>query len=52
MINVFVGHIGNLELSAVSISLSVIGTFSFGFLFPLVVWLPRKEEKRKKTIVM
>ncbi|KAL6127150.1 hypothetical protein ACLB2K_075193 [Fragaria x ananassa] len=28
----FVGHIGNLELSAVSISLSVISTFSFGFL--------------------
>ena len=49
MINVFVGHIGNLELSAVSISLSVIGTFSFGFLFPLFVWLPRKEEKRKKN---
>lgn len=29
---VFVGHIGELELSAVSIALSVIGTFSFGFL--------------------
>ncbi|CBI22677.3 unnamed protein product, partial [Vitis vinifera] len=29
---VFVGHIGNLELSAVSISVSVIGTFSFGFM--------------------
>ncbi|KAM5557399.1 protein DETOXIFICATION 35 [Rosa sericea] len=28
----FVGHIGNLELSAVSISLSVISTFSFGFM--------------------
>lgn len=28
----FVGHIGNLELSAVAISLSVISTFSFGFL--------------------
>ena len=49
---VFVGHIGNLELSAVSISLSVIGTFVFGFLvgflFSLFVSLPRKEEKRKK----
>ncbi|KAF8413200.1 hypothetical protein HHK36_001176 [Tetracentron sinense] len=30
--NIFVGHIGNLELSAVAISLSVIATFSFGFL--------------------
>ncbi|CAH8391769.1 unnamed protein product [Eruca vesicaria subsp. sativa] len=29
---VFVGHIGEIELSAVSISLSVIGIFSFGFL--------------------
>nr|KYP64229.1 Protein TRANSPARENT TESTA 12 [Cajanus cajan] len=30
--NIFVGHIGNVELSAVSISLSVISNFSFGFL--------------------
>ncbi|KAK7340274.1 hypothetical protein VNO77_20976 [Canavalia gladiata] len=30
--NIFVGHIGDLELSAVSISLSVISNFSFGFL--------------------
>ncbi|XP_065867067.1 protein DETOXIFICATION 35 [Euphorbia lathyris] len=30
--NIFVGHIGDLELSAVAISLSVIGTFSFGFM--------------------
>ncbi|XP_057527756.1 protein DETOXIFICATION 35-like [Amaranthus tricolor] len=30
--NIFVGHLGELELSAVSISLSVIGTFSFGFM--------------------
>ncbi|XP_019087346.1 PREDICTED: protein DETOXIFICATION 35-like [Camelina sativa] len=30
--NIFVGHIGEIELSAVSISLSVIGSFSFGFL--------------------
>ncbi|KNA22198.1 hypothetical protein SOVF_035990 [Spinacia oleracea] len=30
--NMFVGHLGDLELSAVSISLSVIGTFSFGLL--------------------
>ncbi|KAK2983555.1 hypothetical protein RJ640_023089 [Escallonia rubra] len=28
----FAGHIGNIELSAVSIALYVIGTFSFGFL--------------------
>ena len=32
MTSVFVGHIGNLQLSAVSISLSVIGTFYFGFM--------------------
>ncbi|KAJ9139859.1 hypothetical protein P3X46_030554 [Hevea brasiliensis] len=30
--NIFVGHVGNFELSAVAISLSVIGTFSFGFM--------------------
>ncbi|GFY81898.1 detoxifying efflux carrier 35 [Actinidia rufa] len=30
--NIFVGHIGDVELSAVSISLSVINTFSFGFM--------------------
>lgn len=30
--NIFVGHLGELQLSAVSISLSVIGTFSFGFM--------------------
>ncbi|KAL9661303.1 hypothetical protein QQ045_026127 [Rhodiola kirilowii] len=30
--NIFVGHIGDVELSAVSISLTVIGTFSFGFM--------------------
>ncbi|CAH2077961.1 unnamed protein product [Thlaspi arvense] len=30
--NIFAGHIGEVELSAVSISLSVIGLFSFGFL--------------------
>ncbi|CAB4300446.1 unnamed protein product [Prunus armeniaca] len=30
--NIFVGHIGNVELSAVAISLSVIANFSFGFL--------------------
>ncbi|XP_015888646.2 protein DETOXIFICATION 35 [Ziziphus jujuba] len=29
---IFVGHIGELQLSAVSISLSVIGAFSFGFM--------------------
>ncbi|XP_050224951.1 protein DETOXIFICATION 35-like [Mercurialis annua] len=32
MTNIFAGHIGDLELSAVSISLSVIGSFSFGFM--------------------
>ena len=41
---VFVGHIGNLELSAVSVSLSIIGTFTYGFLvpflFPLSLSLP------------
>lgn len=30
--NIFAGHIGNVELSAIAISLSVIGNFSFGFL--------------------
>lgn len=30
--NIFVGHIGDLELSAVSIALSVVSNFSFGFL--------------------
>lgn len=29
---IFVGHIGNLELSAVAIGLSVVANFSFGFL--------------------
>lgn len=30
--NIFVGHIGDVELSSVAISLSVIANFSFGFL--------------------
>ncbi|KAL3517185.1 hypothetical protein ACH5RR_024087 [Cinchona calisaya] len=30
--NIFIGHIGDVELSAVAISLSVIANFSFGFL--------------------
>ncbi|KAJ1384991.1 Multi antimicrobial extrusion protein [Sesbania bispinosa] len=30
--NMFVGHLGDLELSAVSLTNSVIGTFSFGFM--------------------
>lgn len=30
--SIFVGHIGDLELSAVAISLSVVSNFSFGFL--------------------
>ena len=37
--NIFVGHIGELELSAVSISLNVIGTFSFGFMVSLSLFL-------------
>ncbi|XP_061999864.1 protein DETOXIFICATION 35-like [Rosa rugosa] len=32
IISVFAGHIGTIELSAISISLSVISTFSYGFL--------------------
>ncbi|CAA6666521.1 unnamed protein product [Spirodela intermedia] len=32
MTQIFVGHLGNLELSAVAIGLSVISNFSFGFL--------------------
>ncbi|KAK4269723.1 hypothetical protein QN277_022842 [Acacia crassicarpa] len=31
--SIFAGHIGNLELSAVAVSLSVIATFAFGFMF-------------------
>ncbi|XP_075502496.1 protein DETOXIFICATION 35-like [Primulina tabacum] len=30
--NMFVGHLGDVELSAFSIALSVVGTFSFGFM--------------------
>ena len=30
--NIFVGHLGDLQLSAIAISLSVISNFSFGFL--------------------
>lgn len=44
---IFAGHLGNLELSAVAIGLSVISNFSFGFLvsrrFPfsfLSFWFP------------
>ncbi|KAL6508416.1 hypothetical protein OROMI_027331 [Orobanche minor] len=29
----FVGHLGDVELSAFSIAISVIGTFSFGFMW-------------------
>ncbi|KAL6123204.1 hypothetical protein ACLB2K_075726 [Fragaria x ananassa] len=32
IISLFAGHIGSIELSAISISLSVISTFSYGFL--------------------
>lgn len=46
--NIFVGHLGDVQLSAVAISLSVISNFSFGFLvsfykplnyFLLFTWL-------------
>lgn len=53
--NIFVGHIGNFELSAVAISLSVIGTFSFGFmvstcyLLLVVLNVEGKEKKTKKN---
>ncbi|VFQ77604.1 unnamed protein product [Cuscuta campestris] len=30
--NIFVGHLGDIELSSISIAQSVIGTFSFGFM--------------------
>lgn len=30
--NIFVGHLGNIELSAISIAQTVISTFSFGFM--------------------
>ncbi|KAM7268485.1 hypothetical protein ACFE04_010651 [Oxalis oulophora] len=30
---IFVGHIGDVQLAAVSIALTVIGTFSFGFMW-------------------
>lgn len=37
--NIFVGHLGDIELSAISLINSVIGTFAFGFMvclsFPL-----------------
>ncbi|CAN1267487.1 Protein DETOXIFICATION 35 [Linum perenne] len=34
--SMFVGHIGDLELSAVAMSLSVIGTFTTGFMFHML----------------
>lgn len=34
--SIFVGHLGDLELSAVSLINSVIGTFSFGFMVSLL----------------
>jgi MATE family multidrug resistance protein len=44
--NIFVGHLGDIELSAVSLINSVIGTFAFGFmvcfLFSLSLSLPFK----------
>ena len=47
--NIFVGHIGAVELSGVAIALSVIGTFSFGFMVSLslslslfvCLWVPK-----------
>lgn len=44
--SIFVGHIGDLELSAIAISLNVIANFSFGFLVsnsfcpPLITFFP------------
>lgn len=35
--NIFVGHLGDIELSAVSLVNSVIGTFVFGFLVSYLV---------------
>lgn len=39
IISLFAGHIGTIELSAITISLAVISTFSYGF---LVNFLPSK----------
>jgi len=37
--SIFVGHIGDLELSAVAIALSVVSNFSFGFLVIKITFL-------------
>ena len=52
MTSVFVGHIGNLQLSAVALSLSVIGTFSFGFLvgFLFLSLFGCREKKKRKRV--
>jgi len=34
--NIFVGHLGDIELSAISLINSVIGTFAFGFMVSLI----------------
>lgn len=34
--SIFIGHLGDIELSAVSISLNFVGTFSFGFMVRLL----------------
>lgn len=34
--NIFVGHLGDVELSSVAVSLSVIANFSFGFLVNII----------------
>lgn len=55
--NIFVGHIGDLELSAIAISLNVIANFSFGFLvsnsfFQLrLIFLLKFKEGTKKNLI-
>ena len=39
--NIFVGHLGDLELSAASLINSVIGTFAFGFMVSVLFWIVR-----------
>lgn len=37
--NIFVGHIGDVELSAVAVALSVFGTFVFGFMVSFLIFI-------------